>query len=171
MSGWDLNMGMLSSCQWNSNIYQGGFDILPLMPQPFLPFVPSSHVSNQHQDFFSSFFLFLIYFNWRLIALRYCGDFCHTFTSISHGRTCVPHPNPRPFPSHPSGSSQYSSPEHPVSCMEPGLAISFTYDNIHVSMLFSQIIPPPPSPIKSKRLFYTSVFLLLSCRWQKVKRD
>ena len=36
--------------------------------------------------------------------------------------------------------------------IEPGLAICFTYDNIHVSMLFSQIIPPSHSPIESKRL-------------------
>ena len=33
---------------------------------------------------------------------------------------------------------------------------------IHVSMPFSQIIPPSPSPTESKRLFCTSVFLLLS---------
>ena len=64
-------------------------------------------------------------------------------------------------PSHPSGSSQCTSPKHPVSCIEPGLAIRFTY-NIHVSMPFSQIIPPSPSPTESKRLFYTSVSLLLS---------
>ena len=74
----------------------------------------------------------------------------------------VPKPLPHPSPSHPSGSSQCTSPEHPVSCIEPGLAICFTYDNIHVSMLFSQIIPPSPSPTGSKRLFYTSVSLLLS---------
>ena len=75
-----------------------------------------------------------------------------------------PHvPLPRPSTSHPSGSSQCTRPEHPVSCIEPGLAIYFTYDNIHVSMLFSQIIPPSPSPTESKRLFYTSVSLLLSC--------
>ena len=43
-----------------------------------------------------------------------------------------------------------------------GQAIYFTYGNIHVSMLFSQIIPPWPSPTESKRLFYTSVSLLLS---------
>ena len=47
--------------------------------------------------------------------------------------------NPPPSPSHPSGSSQ-CSPEHPVSCIEPELVIHFTYGNIHVSMLFSQII-------------------------------
>ena len=29
-------------------------------------------------------------------------------------------------------------------------------------MSFSQIIPPSPSPTESKRLFYTSVSLLLS---------
>ena len=69
---------------------------------------------------------------------------------------------PPPSPSRPSGSSQCTSPEHPVSCIKPGLAICFTYDNIHVSMLFSQIIPPSPSPTESKRLFYTSVSLLLS---------
>ena len=30
--------------------------------------------------------------------------------------------------------SQCTSPEHPVSCNEPGLQVCFTYDNIHVSM-------------------------------------
>ena len=71
-------------------------------------------------------------------------------------------PLPPSSPSHPSGSSQCTSPEHPVSCIEPGLAIRFIYGIIHVSMLFSQIIPPSPSPKESKRLFYTSVSLLLS---------
>ena len=50
-----------------------------------------------------------------------------------------------------------------VSCIQPGLAICFTLDNIHVSMLFYQIIPPSPSPIESKSLFCTSVYLFLSC--------
>ena len=67
-----------------------------------------------------------------------------------------------PSPYHPSGSSQCTSPEHPVSSIKPGLVIRFTYDIIHLSMLFSQIIPPLPSPTESKRLFYTSVSLLLS---------
>ena len=44
---------------------------------------------------------------------------------------------PPPSSTHPSGSSQCTSPEHPVSCIEPGLVVCFTYDNVHVSMLFS----------------------------------
>ena len=62
----------------------------------------------------------------------------------------------------PSGSSQCTSPKHPVSCIEPGLATHFIHDIIHVSMPFSQISPPFPSPTESIRLIYTSVSLLLS---------
>ena len=72
-------------------------------------------------------------------------------------------PLPPPSPPHPSGSSQCTWVL--VSCIQPGLVICFTLDNIHVSMLFSQIIPPLPSPIESKRLFCTSVSLFLSCIW------
>ena len=50
------------------------------------------------------YFLFfkLIYFNWKLITLQYCGDFCYTLTWISRGCTCVPHPeHPSHLPPHP----------------------------------------------------------------------
>ena len=75
---------------------------------------------------------------------------------------CSPSWTPLPPPSlyHPSGSSQCTSPKHPVSWIEPGLVIHFIYI-IHVSMPFSQIIPHSLSPTESKRLFYTSVSLLL----------
>ena len=59
-------------------------------------------------------------------------------------------PLPPPSPSHLSGSTQCTSPEHPVSCIKPGLAIYLTYDNIHVSMLFSQIIPSLSSQTESR---------------------
>ena len=71
-------------------------------------------------------------------------------------------PLPPPSPYHLFGSSQCTSPKHPVSCMEPRLAIRFLHDSIHVSVPFSQIIPSSPSPTESKSLFYTSVSLLLS---------
>ena len=45
-----------------------------------------------------------------------------------------------------------------VSCIHHGLVICFTLDNILVSMIFSQNIPPSPSPTESKSLFCTSVF-------------
>ena len=69
---------------------------------------------------------------------------------------------PPPSPSHPSGLSQSTGFGCPDSCIEPGLATYFTYDNTHVSMLFSQIIPPSLSPTEYKSLFFTSVSLLLS---------
>src|SRR5574337_1287128 len=76
----------------------------------------------------------------------------------SSSSTLLPPPPPHP----PSGSSQRTSPKHPVSCIEPGLATRFIHDIIHVSMPFSLISPPSPSPTESMRLIYTSVSLLLS---------
>ena len=70
-------------------------------------------------------------------------------------------PLPLPSPSHPSGLDQCTDFECPVSCIECGQVIYFTYGNIHVSMLFSQIIPPLPFPTDSKSLFFISVSLLL----------
>ena len=106
----------------------------------------------------------LFYFNWRLITLQHCIGFAIHWHESATGIHVFPilNPLPSPSPSHFSGSSQCTRPEHPVSCIETGLAICFTYDNIHVSKPFSQIIPPLPSPTESKILFYTSVSLLLS---------
>ena len=42
-------------------------------------------------------FFFILFISWRLITLQYCSGFCHTLTCISHGVTCIPHPDP---PSH-----------------------------------------------------------------------
>ena len=53
------------------------------------------------------------------------------------------------LPIHPSVLSQCTGFECPVSCIEFGMAIYFTCGNIHVTMLFSQIIHPcllPQSP-------------------------
>ena len=108
--------------------------------------------------FFIYYFFILFYF----ITLQYCIGFAihqHASTRVC---TCSPFwtPLPPPYPYHPSGSSQCTSPKLP-SCIKPGLVIRFLYDIVHVLMPFSQIIPPP-SPTESKRRFYTSVSLLLS---------
>ena len=107
------------------------------------------------------FFSYLTLFYFTILCW-----FCHTLTWIRHGCTWVLSPgSPSHLPPHiTSGSSQCTSPKHPVSCTKPRLVIRFWHDSIHVSMPFSQIIPPSPcpSPSESKSPFYTSVSLLLS---------
>ena len=111
------------------------------------------------------FFIFkfkFIYFNWRLITLQYCIGSAthqhasamdvHVFPILNPPPTFLPVSSLRVIPVHqPQGS-----------CIKLGLAIHFIYDILHVSMPFFQIFPPSPSPTESKRLFYTSVSLLLS---------
>ena len=58
-------------------------------------------------------------------------------------------PLPPPIPYHLSGSFSCTSPKHPVSCIKHRLVIRFLPDIIHVSVPFSQIIPPSPSPSES----------------------
>ena len=110
------------------------------------------------------FFSPVIFISWRLITLQYCSGLCHTLTRISHGFTCIPilNPSPTSLPIPSLWVIPVHQPRALVSCIQPVLAICFTLDNIHVSMLFSQIIPPSPSPMESKSLFYTSVSLFLS---------
>ena len=107
------------------------------------------------------FVLILFYF----LTLQYCIGFAiyqnesatgiHVFPIMNPPLSSLPIPTLWVVPVH--------QPKQPISCIEPGLATHFIYDIIHVSMPFSQIIPSSPSPTESKRLFYTSVSLLLSC--------
>ena len=56
------------------------------------------HSEGREKDGARSFFFFsFIFISWRLITLQYCSGFCNTLTWISHGYTCVPHPD---LPSH-----------------------------------------------------------------------
>ena len=111
-------------------------------------------------SFFKNYFLFLLNF-----TLQYCIGFAihqHESTMDVHVFPIL-NPLPPPSPYHLSGSSQCTSPKHPVSCIEPRLVICFLHDIIHVSMPFSQIIPHSPSPSEFKSPLCTSVSFLLSC--------
>ena len=86
---------------------------------------------------------------------------CHTSTCICHGCTRVPHTEfpshllPHPIPlDHPSAPAP-STLSHASNLDWRFISHMITY------MFQSQIIPPSPSPTESRRLFYTSVSLLL----------
>ena len=64
------------------------------MSYDHLTLIPSFPSSGQG-DFI--LFIYLFFISWRLITLQYCSGSCHTLTRISHGFTCIPHPDP---PSH-----------------------------------------------------------------------
>ena len=107
-------------------------------------------------------YLFLykfIYSNWRLTTLQYCIGFAIHWHESAMGVHVFPILNPPPtFLSIPS---LWVIPVHQprAPCIMHQTWISFTYDILHVSMPFSHIIPPSPSPTESKRLFYTNPIL------------
>ena len=129
--------------------------IKPYIQRMQLPIPPLPDSDNHNPLCFCFFFFYSFIYLFYFTILYW---FYHTLTWILHGCTCVPHPEP---PSHhPSGSSQCTSSEHPVSCIEPGLAIHFTYDNLHVSMPFSISSHPRPLPQSPKDC---SIHLCLFC--------
>ena len=99
------------------------------------------------------FFNFILFLN-----LKHCISFAKHQNESTTGIHVLTILNPPPSPHHLSGLSQCTSPKHPVSCLEPGLATHFIYDITHVSIPFSQIFPPFPSPTESIRLFAGSTF-------------
>ena len=75
-------------------------------------------------------------------------------------------PFPSPSPSHPAGSSQCTSPEHPVSCIETGLAICFTYDK-YMFQCYSLKSSHPcllPTVSPKDRSLHLCLFCCLACR-------
>ena len=116
-------------------------------------------ISFQPSLFCLFYFIFFLYWLYNIVlVLPYINMNLPRVYMCSQSWTLLALPTPY----HRSGSSQCTSPKHPVSCIKPRWVIPFLHDIIHVSMPFSQIILPSPSPTESKRLFYTFVSLLLS---------
>ena len=69
------------------------------------------------------FFFSSIFISCRLITLQYCSGFCHTLTWISHGFTCIPHPDPPShLPLHPIPLGLPSAPGPSTCLMHPAWA-------------------------------------------------
>ena len=107
-------------------------------------------------SFFLFFFYFILLYNTVLVLPYINMNPPRVYMSSQSWTPLLP-----PSSYHLSVSSQCISPKHPVPCIEPRWRF-ISYMILYVSMPFSQIIPPSPSPTESKRLFYTSVSLLLS---------
>ena len=103
------------------------------------------------------FFNFILFLNFTILYW-----FCQISKWIRHRYTCVPHPEPSSLPI----PSLWVIPVHhpQASCI---LHQTWTGNSflIWYYTCFNAILShhPPPPPTESKRLFYTSVSLLLSC--------
>ena len=90
-----------------------------------------------------NFLLKLMYFNWRIITSSWWFLPCinMNWPQVYIRPPCPIFPLPPPSPPYPSGLSQSTGFGCPASWIELALVTYFTYGNIHVSVLFSQIIP------------------------------
>ena len=105
--------------------------------------------------------LFLIFFNGRIIALQCCVGLCHTTMWISHKYTHIAPPSWAWLsPSHPTPLGCHRSPDW-VPCVMQQLPSNyrFTYGNVHVPVLLSQLVPPSASLAVSTRMFSLSASL------------
>ena len=68
----------LQSVSQSSSLSVVSGSLQPHESQQARPPCPSPSTSALRGPLF--FFFSLFYFNWRLITLQYCGDFCYTFT-------------------------------------------------------------------------------------------
>ena len=109
-----------------------------------------------HSSVISFFKIYL--FNWRLITFNTVVVLPYIDMNQPWVYMCPPSwtPLPPPSPSHASGSSQCTSPERPMSCIEPGLEICFT-----INTRFNAILSDHPTLAFSHRvqksILYTCV--------------
>ena len=106
-------------------------------------------------------FLKFIYFNWKLITLQYYSGFCPTLAWISHGCTCVPHPEPPP--SSLPVPSLWVIPVHQprASCI---MHQTRSGDSFHIwyYTCFNAILPNHPTLALSHRVQKTVLYICVS---------
>ena len=96
--------------------------------------------------------ILFVYLNWRLITLQYCNEFCCTLTLISHGCTCVPHPEPHShLPPHliPQGHSSaqaLSALSHALNLgwQSSSYMIIYTFQCISLKSSHPRLLPQSP---------------------------
>ena len=141
-------------CLWEVNV-------LPRLSGTLTLLLPRQSLLSETEGRKGGNFLKFIYlFYLRMITLQYCDGFCHTSIWISYRHTCVTSLLNLPPTFLPTPSLQVVTSTgfgFPVSYIKLPLAIFFTYCNIYISMLFSQIIPASPSLTDSKNLFCVCV--------------
>ena len=112
----------------------------------------------------SLFFFPFIFIRWRLITLQYCSGVCRALTWISHGFTCVPHPDPPPtsLPIPSLWVTPVHQPRALVSCIQPGLA-SVSPLIAYIFRCCSLRAPHPRLLPQSPKVCSVHLSLFLSC--------
>ena len=99
----DIEIMELWIRKWHMlNIKYRKINISSFLSHPFCQYQLSHPTKLTFFFFFFMVYLFyfifsFIFISWRLITSQHCSGFCHTLTWISHGVTCIPHPD---APSH-----------------------------------------------------------------------
>ena len=86
--------------------------------------IPAHFISANGPPRTSLFYFFkFLFISWRLITSQHCSGFCHTLTRISHGVTCIPHPDaPSHLPLHPIPLGLPNAPAPSTCLMHPAWA-------------------------------------------------